>query len=311
MSFSAFVAMLTIVGAEPADVPLDQLLVRWESECKAPVGDAVADCVGLNADIELELHDMLRKMALNRQPIDRDVLRAAAQAHLPALARMGANMLGAPQDKQDVDALLAALDHPTLAVRYAAAHSLDQAKDPAWEALKPWWTGASLGSANAPEDALVPDPKPLPSQFEMMSFNGLTYHYYGSDKDKAMFTTNESVESFVARLGKKRKVLKSTDALQQQMDAIQPEMDAINKEMEEAGEANDMDRLNKAMQRMQELNVKMGNISTITSNAFMESYTVLLAMDSTKKRPTITVVVQHDDKLNQTVLMFWREGGWR
>jgi hypothetical protein len=307
---AAFVAMMLIVGAETTGAPLDQLVSRWQNECTTPAADA-ADCVGLSAEIELGLYDLLRKMSLNRQPIDRDVLRAAAQAHLPALAKLGAGLLGAPQAKEDVDALLAALDHPTLAVRYAAAHSLEQARDPAWDTVKRWWTGATLGSANAPEDSLIPDPKPLPSQFEMMSFNGLTYHYYGSDKEKAMFTTNESVDSLVSRLQKKRKVLKSMDALQQQMDAIQPEMDAIMKEMEDAGAANDSERLNKAMQRMQELNSKMGNVSTMTASPLTDSYTVLLAMDSTKKRPTTTLVIQRDEKLNQTVLVFWREGGWR
>jgi hypothetical protein len=227
------------------------------------------------------------------------------------LAEMGVSLLGTAQGQEDVNALLAALDHPSLAVRYAAAHSLDQSQDPTWERLKPWWAGGPLGPANAPEESLIPDPKPLPSQFEMMSFNGLTYHYYGSDNEKALFTTSESVESLVARLQKKRKVLKTVDALQQQMDALQPEMDAIMKEMEDAGAANDMDRVNKAMQRMQELNEKMGNVSSLNASPLTESYTVLLATDATKKRPTITLLVQRDEKLNQTVLVFWREGGWR
>jgi hypothetical protein len=126
-----------------------------------------------------------------------------------------------------------------------------------------------------------------------------------------LFTTSESVESLVARLQKKRKVLKTVDALQQQMDALQPEMDAIMTEMQEAGAANDTDRANKAMQRMQELNEKMGNLSSLNASPVTESYTVLLAMDATKKRPTITLLIQRDEKLNQTVLVFWREGGWR
>ena len=311
MSLAAFVAMTLIVGAETSDAPLDQLVTRWESECKTPTPDAAASCVALNAEIELGLYDVLRNLSLSREPIDREVLRAAAQANLPMLAKLGVSLLGAPQGKEDVDALLAALDHPVLAVRYVAARALEQSHDPAWQAFNPWWTGATLGSANAPEDSLIPDPKPLPSQFEMMSFNGLTYHYYGSDKEKAMFTTNESVQSFVARLQKKRKVLKSVDALQQQMDAIQPEMDAIMQEMQDAGAANDQARLTKAMQRMQELNGKMGNIQTVVQNPMAESYTVLLAMDPTKKRPTVTLVVQRDEKLNQTALVFWKEGGWR
>ena len=311
MSLASFVAMTLIVGADTSDAPLDQLVTRWESECKTPAPDAAAGCVALNAEIELGLYDVLRNLSLSREPIDREVLRAAAQANLPMLAKMGVGLLGAPQGKEEVDALLVALDHPVLAVRYAAARALEQAHDPAWETFKPWWTGATLGSANGPEDSLIPDSKPLPSQFEMMSFNGLTYHYYGSDKEKAMFTTGEPVQSFVTRLQKKRKVLKSADALQQQMDAIQPEMDAIMKEMEDAGAANDQARLNKAMQRMQELNGKMGNIQTVVQNPLAESYTVLLAMDATKKRPTTTCIVQHDDKLNLTVPVFWKEGGWR
>ena len=311
MSIASLIAMSVIVGAEPSGAPLDELTARWENECQVPAADAVDDCTALNAEIELGLYDLLRKISLTREPIDREILRAAAQAHLPLLAKMGVSLLGAPQGKEDVDALLVALDHPVLAVRYVAAHALDTAHDPTWQALQPWWTGATLGSANAPEDTLIPDWRPLPSQFQMLSFNGLTFHYYGSDKDKAMFTTSESVQSFVSRLQKKRKVLKSMDALQQQMDAIQPEIDAVMKEMEDAGAANDSERVNKAMQRMQELNGKMGNIQTLTQNPLAESYTVLLAMDAKQKRPTITLVVQRDEKLNRTVLVFWKEGGWR
>jgi hypothetical protein len=312
MSIASFVAMTLIVGAEPSGAPLDQLIARWDGECKPATADTAASCIGLDAEIELGLYDLLRKLSLNRQPIDRDVLRAAAQSNLPALAKMGVSLLGAPQAKEDVDALLYAADHPVLAVRYIAARNLEQSQNPAWKALQPWWSGWTLAaSASGPEESLIPDPKPLPSMFGMGSFNGLTFHYYGSDHERAMFTTTESADSVVQRFGKTRKVLTSMDAMQQQLDAIQPEMDAITKEMEAASAANDMARIGKAMQRMQDMQSKMGNISLVAANPLAPSHTVILATDASKKRSTATVLIQRDEQLKQTVLVFWREGGWR
>lgn len=310
MSLASLATLMVIVGAEPTGEPLEQLTARWTSECAA--APTAAECVGLAAEIELGLYDLLRKLSLNRQPIDRDVLRAAAESNLPALAKLGVGLLGAPQSQDDVNTLLRAVDHPVLAVRYMAARNLEQSQNPAWKTLQPWWTGWTLAaSANGPEESLIPDPRPLPSVFAMTSFNGLTFHYYGSDRERAMFTTPEAAQSVVARFGKSRKVMSSMDAMSQQMDAIQPEMDAITKEMETASASGDLNRITKAMQKMQEIQAKMGNLQTVVANPMAESHTVILEQDAAKKRSTATVVIQRDEQLKQTVLVFWREGGWR
>ncbi|MET0656588.1 MAG: hypothetical protein ABW110_00320 [Steroidobacteraceae bacterium] len=310
MSLAPLATLMVIVGAESSGEPLEQLTARWDSECTA--AETAAECVGLAADIELGLYDLLRKLSLSRQPIDREVLRAAAQSRLPALAKLGVGLLGAPQSPDDVSTLVRAVDHPVLAVRFVAARNLEQAQHPTWKALQPWWTGWTLASsANGPEESLIPDPKPLPSVFGMTSFNGLTFHYYGSDRERALFTTPEAAETLVARFGKSRKVMSSMDAMSEQMDAIQPEMDAITKEMEAASAAGDMNRITKAMQRMQDMQSKMGNLQTVTANPMAESHTVILEQDASKKRSTATVLIQRDEQLKQTVLVFWREGGWR
>lgn len=312
MSVSLLLTATLIVGAETSGEPLDQLMDRWDTECKTITADNADRCVGLNAEIELGLYDLLRKISLNRKPIDRAVLRNAAQANLPALARMGVSLLGVPETPADHVVLLGALDHPVLAVRYIAARNLRSARSPFWKPMEKWWTGWTLASsATGPEESLVPDARPLPSQFAMRSFDGLTYHYFGSNQERAMFTTTASVESLVESFGKTREVMNSMDAMTAQLDAIQPEMDAVTREMEAAGEANDMDRLQKAMERMQQVQAKMGNVSTVTADPMAPSHTVILERHPEEKYPTATVVIQRDAKLNRTVLMFWRQGGWR
>jgi hypothetical protein len=310
MSMLPLIATMLIVGAEPSAAPLNELVDRWDNEC-ATVSDT-PECAGLAAEVELGLYDLVRKLSLNRQPIDREVLRAAADSDLPALAKFGVSMLGTPQSQLEADILLRALDHPVLAVRYIAARNLGDVKDPRWQALQTWWTGWTLASsANGPEDSLIPDPQPSPDMFAMTSFNQLAFHYYGSDRERAMFTTSEPAESFVKRLSAKRRVLSSLDAMQEQMNALQPEMDAVQKEMEVAGEKNDMDRLNAAMKRYEALGKKMGGMSALAANPMADSKTVILIEDPATRRATATVTVQRDDKLKSTVLLFWREGGWR
>ena len=310
MSITSLIATTLILGAEIPEEQLDQLVARWNSECQSEV--LTPECAGLSASIEAGLYELLRKLTLNRQPIDREVLRAAAESNMPALAKLGVSMLGEPKTQEDADALLYAVDHPVLAVRYIAARNLGFAKNAQWLAMQPFWTGWTLApSANGPQESLIPDPQPDPSQFGMKSFNGLTFRYYGSDQNVAMFTTDESADSVVKRFGANRRVLSSLEAMTAQMDALQPEMDAAQKEMEAAGEANDMDRLNAAMKKYEGIAQKMGNVNRIGADPLAPSQTVILTEDKATKRATCTVQIERNAKLNQTVLSFWREGGWR
>jgi hypothetical protein len=307
---TSLIATTLILGAEVPEEPLDQLVARWNTECQAE--ELTTACAGLSANIEAGLYELLRKLTLNRQPIDREVLRAAAESNMPALAKLGVSMLGEPKSQEDADALLYAVDHPVLAVRYIAARNLGFAKNAQWLAMQPYWTGWTLASsARGPEESLIPDTQPDPSHFGMKSWNGLNFHYYGSDRNLAMFTTDEPAESVVKRFGANRRVLSSLEAMTAQMDALQPEMDAAQKEMEEAGEANDMDRLNAAMKKFEAISQKMGNTNRIGADPMKPSQTVILTEDKATKRATITVQVERDPKLNATVLTFWREGGWR
>ncbi len=309
MSITSLIAATLILGAEVPEEPLDQLVARWNSECQTE--ELTPECAGLAANIEAGLYELLRKLNLNRLPIDREVLRAAAESNMPALAKLGVSMLGEPKSKEDADALLYAVDHPVLAVRYIAARNLGFAKNPQWLAMQPYWTGWTLASsARGPDESLIPDTQPDPSYFGMNSWNGLTFHYYGSDQNVAMFTTDESADSIVKRFGANRRVLSSLEAMTAQMDALQPEMDAAQKEMEAAGEANDMDRLNAAMKKFEAISQKM-NTGRIGADPTRPSKTIILAEDKASKRATISVQVERDPKLNATVLTFWREGGWR
>ena len=308
MGILSLIATTLIVGPEPTEAPLDQLVARWNSECQGEI--LSAPCYGLNAQIEAGLYDLLRKITLNRQPIDREVLRAAAESNLPALAKLGVSLLGEPKSQEDADALLYAVDHPVLAVRYIAARNLGNVKNPQWLTMQPWWSGWTLApSANGPAESLIPDPQPMPIQFGIKGFDGLTYRYFGSNQQIAMFTTTEPAETVLKRFGADRRVLSSIDAMVLQMDALQPEMDAAQKEMEVAGEANDTARLDAAMKKFEALSKKMGNVSQSATNP--DAKTVILTEDKATKRATATVQIQRDSKLNRTVLVFWREGGWR
>lgn len=309
MSIFSLIATTLIVGAEATGAPLNELVDRWDSECQAE--SPGIECAGLASEIELGLHELLRKLSLNRQPIDREVLRAAAESHLPMLAKLGASLLGEPRSQADADALLRAIDHPVLAVRHIAARNLGNAKDPTWQSMQQWWTGWTLApSANGPEESLIPDPRPEPGAFLMKSFNQLTFHYYGSDTQSAMFTTTEAAESVLKRFGANKRVLTSLEALDEKMDALKPEMETLQEEMEAAGKANDMDRLNAAMTKYAALSNRM-QISHVPVNPLATSHTVILREDKVAKRAICTVKIERDAKLNRTVLVFWREGGWR
>lgn len=310
MSLTSLIAVTLIVGTEPTEAPLEQLVARWNTECQTET--LTAQCIGLNNQIETGLYDLIRKLTLNRQPLDREVIRAAAESNFPALAKLGVSLLGEPKSQEDADALLYAVDHPVLAVRYIAARNLGFVKNAEWQAMESWWTGWTLApSANGPEESLIPDPVPDPSSFGMKSFNGLTFHYYGSDQSNAMFTTAEPADAVVKRFGANRRVLTSLEALQLQMDALQPEMDAAQKEMEAAGEANDVDRLTAAMKKYELISTKFGNVTKVSVDPSAPAFTVILSEDKATKRATSSVQIQRDLKLNQTVLLFWREGGWR
>src|SRR6188768_2787954 len=139
MSITSLIVTTLIVGAEAPEATLDQLVSRWNTECQAEV--LSAECAGLSANIEAGLYELLRKLTLNRQPIDREVLRAAAESNLPALAKLGVGLLGEPKSQEDADALLYAVDHPVLAVRYIAARNLGFAKNEQWAAMQTYWTG--------------------------------------------------------------------------------------------------------------------------------------------------------------------------
>lgn len=309
MSILSLIATTLIVGAEATGAPLHELVDRWNGECQGE--ELSAECHGLAAEIELGLYDLLRKLALNREPLDREVLRAAAESNLPMLAKLGVSLLGEPKSQADADALLRAVDHPVLAVRYIAVRNLGNAKDPTWQSMQQWWTGWTLApSASGPEESLIPDPRPEPDAFGMKSFNQLTFHYYGSDRQSAMFTTTESAESILKRFGANKRVVASIDAMQERMDALLPEMEVLQKEIEAASAADDMDRLNAAMTKYQALSNKM-QISHVPSYPLAPSHTVILREDKAAKRATCTVKIERDPKLNRTVLVFWREGGWR
>lgn len=310
MSLTALIATTLIIGVEPTQAPLEQLVQRWNDECRSAA--AHAECGTLAAEIELGLYDLLRKMMLNRMQIDRELVRAAADADLPALAKLGVSLLGEPQSREDAEVLLRTVDHPVLAVRYVAARNLGSAKNARWQAMEPWWTGWTLApSANDPEESLIPDPRPEPDAFSMRSFNGLKFHYYASNRESALFTTSEPAESIVKRFAAKRRVLDSIDAMQEQLAALQPEMDRLQKEMDAAGAANDMQRVTETLKQYEALNAKMGNLTRVAANPAGRAHTVILVQDKASGRPTCTVQIQRDDRLNRTVLVFWREGGWR
>lgn len=69
--------------------------------------------------------------------------------------------------------------------------------------------------------------------------------------------------------------------------------------------------LARIMQQYEAVNAKMGNLIRVASNPLAPSHTVILSEDKTTRRATCTVQIQRDDRLNRTVLVFWREGGRR
>lgn len=189
---------------------------------------------------------------------------------------------------------------------------LSGVKDPRWQALEPWIKRADGASEQSDATSgLVPDLKPMPSQFGVESFEGLSFRYFGSTQERAMFTSQEAEAAVIKRLSKGRQVVASADALEKDMSALQPTLEALQKEVMAAAQAGNVQKLNEITAKFGEIQKKMTSVDMTAMNPTKNSTAILLARDSATKRPTSTATIQRDDALGETVVTFWREGGWR
>lgn len=190
----SLIAIATLIMGPRIDLAPDEVGARFESECTD--GRWADDCPALRAEIELEFYGDLNELARANQPLDREVLVVAAGSHFPPLAELGLRRLMRIENPAERDSAVAALEHPSPAVRQAARNLLESADASATSAHARWWRPGTRGTW----DALVPDVLPMPEQLGLRDLRDLRYRYFASDEHRAVFTTPLAPAELLGRI---------------------------------------------------------------------------------------------------------------
>jgi hypothetical protein len=154
-------AIAMIISGPRLDLPPAEIQSRFAATCVD--GKWEAQCPALRTEIEVALYGELRALGLGREPLDRDVVLTAVRGRFPPLADLGLRRLEKIQSPEEREAVLAAIEHPSPAVRVFARRLLDQQDDSWSKAHGRWWADAGRSGW----DALVPDPVPPAIVYDM------------------------------------------------------------------------------------------------------------------------------------------------
>jgi hypothetical protein len=179
----SLIALATLISGTHLNLPPDEVSRRVEAECVD--GKWSSDCPALLSDVEVDLYGNLHALAAERQPIDRDVLVVAASGKFPMLAELGLRQLGQITNDAEREAVLAAFEHPSPAVRQAARGLLDAADEQRAKTYGRWWRAGNRGGW----DSMVPDTLPTQEQLGLRDVSDLRYRYFASDEHRAVFTS--------------------------------------------------------------------------------------------------------------------------
>jgi len=190
----ALIALATLITGPRVDLPPDEISLRFEAECVD--GRWAADCPALRMEIELAFYGDLIILGQANEPIDRESLVVAARSHFPPLAELGLRRLARIESAAERDATLAALEHPSPAVRQAARNLIESAEPQGMQAYARWWRA----STRSTWDALVPDTLPMPEQLGLKDMDDLRYRYFASDEHRAVFTSRTAPGELIGRI---------------------------------------------------------------------------------------------------------------
>lgn len=300
-----FLAIAMIISGPRLDLPPAEIQSRFAAACVD--GKWEAQCPALRTEIEVALYGELRSLGLGREPLDRDVVLTAVRGRFPPLADLGLRRLEKIQSSEERDAVLAAIEHPSPAVRVFARRLLDQQDDSWSKAHGRWWADAGRSGW----DALVPDPVPELAQLGIAGVEKLRYRFFASRAGRAVFTSRLPPEGVLALLAPRRKSVTGAEILAapKQQEAFGASMKDVEKEMREAMAKGDFKKLEEISQRIAKQSESMASGAVAASFVPEKEFTGdpgrvrYVQLEGAKRRP-IQLAVGRDDALGETVVVF-------
>lgn len=266
--FASAVLVLASLAIDPRGIPAEKAMPRFEAACTQ--GRWEADCPALRGALEMRLYKHLSKLKRMGMPIDRATLVGAAGARFAYLAHFGLSRLGQLQSAEEKRVALAALEHPSPAVRAKAKELLDKSGDEWREGLARWWLP---GSAN-----ITVDLKPDMMRFGIPALSDpqLRYRHLASGDARAVYTTQLAPAKVLDLIAKGKPVITGdklgTPATAEQQQAPQrqgaqqqpnmpsqadmEEMLALQKQIQEAMSRGDMKTVQELAARMKGITAK-------------------------------------------------------
>lgn len=173
--------VLASLAIDPQGIPTEKVMPRFEAACTQ--GRWEADCPALRGALEMRLYKHLSKLKRMGMPIDRATLVGASRARFAYLAHFGLSRLGQLKSAEEKQVALAALEHPSSAVRAKAEQLLDKSGDEWREGLARWWLPRSAN--------ITVDLKPDMARFGIPALSDpqLRYRHLASDDARAVYTT--------------------------------------------------------------------------------------------------------------------------
>jgi len=251
MNEALMLAAALVITGPRTDLPEAQVQARFESECVDGKWNA-ATCPALRGELEMQLYNDLRALEPNGD-IDRAALMSAARARFPMLAELGLRKLGKINTPQEREAVLAAVDHPSPAVRALAKQMLEVQDDRWRKGLGTWWRpGTRNGFAG-----LVPDTAPEAAQIGLANLkdpDALRYRYFASAERerRVVFTTRLTPDQVMTLIGKGAKVFDGTKlpAGARQQATMAQQMQGVQQEIQAAMARGDMKKVAEISQRI-------------------------------------------------------------
>jgi hypothetical protein len=235
----------------------DAVLERYEKDC-AKEADS-PDCRSLRRDVERVFLDDVIGLRDAGQPIDADLLRAAASAETPQLACIGLRerLRANKRSAADWALLAAALDSPwraprTAALNYARSVSPDTAQ-PVPTAMKMLQREGKKNYRGFTDTCLDGWRDPLPNPGLAGHYPNARYRPFASDTTRRWFTTPDSPEKVFAYLAKAG-AGPALNAAQLKAAGTAKYMEAMTK----MGQATHADDTQKMTERMMKLAIQAG-----------------------------------------------------
>jgi hypothetical protein len=148
---NGILSIFTLIMAPGIDIPAEQVQQRFDKLCID--GRQHPDCPLLRSKLEVLLYAEMHELFIADVPIDREVLRAGAEAQFPNLAAFALQRMKSPESPEDREALLVAVEHPSPLVRSRALPMLVRSGD-AWREGLGRWSQSAYFSAGAYSDGV-------------------------------------------------------------------------------------------------------------------------------------------------------------